>query len=126
MNTTILLGRFTRDNDVRYSQSGMAILTNTIAVNRMKQDEADFISVKAFDKNAENINKYFNKGNLICIQGHIQTGKYENSEGRMIYTTDVIIDRWDFTGEKKADNNQATTRNEFEELKDIEDIDLPF
>lgn len=100
------------------------ILTNTLAVNRMKKDEADFISVKAVDKTAENINKFFNKGSLICIQGHIQTGKYENKEARTVYTTDVIIDRWDFTGERREEI-QTNNNAEFIGIEDDSNDQLP-
>lgn len=134
MNVVSLLGRFTRDNELRHPQSGMAILSNTVAVNRMKKDESDFISVKAFDKTAENINKFFGKGSLICIQGHIQTGKYTDKDNRTVYTTDVIIDRWDFTGERKNDTyaermgdgiTSPAGSAEFAEITD-DDESLPF
>jgi len=135
MNNVILCGRFTRDHDLRYSQASepMAILSNSLAVGRKyKKDETDFINVKAFGKTAENINKFFSKGRLILIRGHIQTGSYENKEGRKIYTTDVIIDDFEFTGEKKQEettvNEQPANYSSYANyVEGIEDDDsLPF
>jgi len=133
MNNVILCGRFTRDHDLRYSQAAepMAILSNSLAVGRKyKRDETDFINVKAFGKTAENINKFFSKGRLILIRGHIQTGSYENKEGRKIYTTDVIIDDFEFTGEKKQENDSPayTPQPEYAAISEdvLEDDDLPF
>jgi len=133
MNNVILCGRFTRDHDLRYSQASepMAILSNSLAVGRKyKKDETDFINIKAFGKTAENINKFFSKGRLILIRGHIQTGSYENKEGRKIYTTDVIIDDFEFTGEKKQESNSPTytPQPEYAAISEdvLEDDDLPF
>jgi len=100
------MGRITRNLEVRYSTNNMAILKINIAVNRRKKGETDFINCIAFDKNAENIAKFFDKGNLIAIIGHIQTGSYKDKEDKTVYTTDVIIDEWDFTGEKRDGNSQ--------------------
>lgn len=98
MNKWAGMGRITKDLDLKYSQSNMAVLKFSVAINRRKKDEVDFINCIAFDKTAENINKYFEKGSQIGIVGHIQTGSYTNNEGKKVYTTDIIVDEWDFCG----------------------------
>jgi single-strand DNA-binding protein len=110
LNTTNLIGRLTRENEIRYSQSGTAVLRNTIAVNRkFKREEADFINILAFSKGAELIANHFNKGDEIAIEGHIQTGSYEK-DGRKIYTTEVVVDNITFTNGKKS-GNQSNNQN---------------
>lgn len=117
MNNVSLMGRLTRDPEVRYSaNTQMANARFVVAVNRKLSKEkrqeaenngyptADFISCMAWGKTAENIANYFHKGNRIAITGHIQTGSYENQQGQRIYTTDVIVDSFDFV-ESNKDNN---------------------
>jgi single-strand DNA-binding protein len=131
MNTTLLLGRITKDLELKKSKTDMSILKFTVAVNRMKQGEADFINCLAFDKTAENIMNFFSKGRMIALQGHIQTGSYDNAEGKKVYTTEVIVDRFHFTGEKKQ-QDLSTTQDEsntgFSSLSDADDStdELPF
>lgn len=102
MNSVQLMGRITKDLDLKTSQSGTSFMSFTVAVNRKfsKEKETDFISCKAFGKTAENIAKFFSKGSLIAVEGRIQTGSYEK-DGNRVYTTDVIVDGFHFTGEKK-------------------------
>lgn len=100
------MGRITRNLELRYSTNNMAVLKLNVAVNRRKKGESDFINCIAFDKNAENIAKFFDKGNMIAIIGHIQTGSYDGKDGKKVYTTDIVVDEWDFTGEKKSDSEQ--------------------
>jgi single-strand DNA-binding protein len=107
MNHVHIMGRITKDLELRYSKDNLALLTFTVAVNRMKKDETDFITCKAFGKTAENINNFFSKGRLIAIDGRIQTGSYEK-DGQKIYTTDVMVSGFHFTGEKKSENSQET------------------
>ena len=101
MNSVSLIGRLTRDPDVRYTTSQMAVARFTVAVDRVrgrKQDDnnnADFISIVCFDKQAELVEKYLGKGRLVGIQGRIQTGSYEK-DGRKVYTTDVVAERVEF------------------------------
>lgn len=107
MNQIAIIGRLTKDPDVRYTTGAnqMAIANFTLAVNReYKKDgeqTADFISCKAFKKTAELIEKYVKKGSLVGIQGRIQTGSYEK-DGRKIYTTDVVVDRLEFLDSKSG------------------------
>lgn len=115
MNKTILIGRSTKDADVRYSQGEkpMAIASITLAVDRkVKKGEekvTDFINCKAFGKTAEVIEKYVTKGTKIAVVGRIQTGSYTNKDGQKVYTTDVVIDEMEFCESKNSQqsNNQA-------------------
>lgn len=101
MNNVSLVGNLARDPEVRYSASGMAVAKFTVAVGRNDKDKnTDFISCIAFGKTAEFIEKYFSKGSSIGLTGRIQTGSYENNEGKKVYTTDVVADRVEFVGSK--------------------------
>lgn len=104
MNSVQIIGRLTRENELRYSASGTAVLRNTIAVNRkFKKDESDFISILAFQKTAELITNHINKGEQLGIEGHIQTGSYEK-DGKKVYTTEVVVDNITFIGSKGSNN----------------------
>jgi single-strand DNA-binding protein len=113
MNKVVLMGRLTRNPDVKYSQgeSPMAIARYTLAVNRRfhrdGQQEADFISCVAFGKQGEFVEKYLKKGTKIVVSGRIQTGSYVNREGVTVYTTEVVVDEHDFA--ESLQNQQ--TRN---------------
>lgn len=113
MNKVILMGRTTRDADVKYSQGekAMAIASLTLAVDRKYkqsgQPTADFINCKAFGKTAEVIERYVLKGTKIVITGHIQTGSYTNKDGQKVYTTDVMIDELEFAESKNSQQNSA-------------------
>ncbi len=107
MNKVFLMGRPTKDPEVRYSQGEqpMAIARYTLAVDR-KGEGADFISCVAFGRNGEFAEKYIRKGTKIVIEGHIQTGSYTNREGVKVYTTDVVIDNQEFAESKKSMNEE--------------------
>lgn len=100
MNSVSLIGRLTRDPDVRYSSDQTAVARFTIAIDRMAgrngEKQTDFPSIVCFGKTAELVEKYMGKGRLVGIQGRIQTGSYTNKEGQKIYTTDVVADRVEF------------------------------
>ncbi len=106
MNTVQLVGRFTRDPDVRYTDGGSTIARFTLACDRRfkrdGEDNADFISCVAFGKTAEFIERYFVKGQRIGLNGRIQTGSYVNQEGTKVYTTDVIAENVEFVESKNA------------------------
>ncbi len=111
MNKVILMGRLTRDPDVRYTQgdNAMAIAKYTLAVDRRRtrsnggdEQQADFISCTAFGKSGEFAEKYLHKGTKICVSGRIQTGSYTNKDGVKVYTTDVIIEDQEFAEGKNA------------------------
>ncbi len=107
MNKVILLGRLTAKPELRYTSSNTAFLRFTVAVNRNftsadGKREADFINVIAWRKQAETISKYFDKGNLIAIEGRLQTGSYDDKDGNKRYTTDVALDNFEFVESKNA------------------------
>ena len=111
MNKVVLIGRFTRDPEVRYTQGGSSVANFSLAVDRrFKQeggDSADFIRCVSFGKTAEFIEKYFHKGMKIGICGRIQTGSYTNNEGQKVYTTDVVIEEAYFVESKSASNQES-------------------
>lgn len=98
MNSVQLLGRFARDPEVKYTQSGSAVARFSLAVDRYMKDQktADFISCVAFGKTAENVQKYFHKGSKIAVHGNIKTGSYDGKDGKKVYTTDVWVEGFDF------------------------------
>lgn len=141
MNKVILMGRLTRDPEVRYSQGAepMAVARYTLAVDRRgRRDEngqnADFISCVAFARNAEFAEKYFRKGTKIAITGRIQTGSYNDREGRKVYTTDVVIEDQEFAESKSGQNGgntpappeQSDAGDGFMNIPDGIDEELPF
>ncbi len=107
MNKVILMGRLTRDPEVRYSQgeNATAVARFTLAVDRrFRRDDAstDFIGCVAFGRNAEFIEKYFRQGTKALITGRIQTGSYTNRDGQKVYTTDVVVEDQEFAESKNA------------------------
>lgn len=132
MNKVILIGRLTRDPELRFApNTGNAVVRFTLAVNRRKQkdkeQEADFINCVAFGKTAETIAQYLLKGNQIAVEGNIRTGSYDK-DGIKRYTTDVIIERFNFIGNNKSDNsNQTDNFKEFDDdMTPVDDGDMPF
>ena len=118
MNKVILIGRLTRDPDVRYSdgEEQQAFARYTLAVDRrVRRDNndpnvqtADFISCVAFGRSAQFAEQYLHKGTKIAIAGRIQTGKYTNKQGQTVYTTDVVVDEHEFAESKaKTEEQQA-------------------
>jgi single-strand binding protein len=115
MNTVNLIGRLTKDPELKYTSNRKGNTRFTLAVSRNK-DETDFINCVAWEKTAENIAEYFKKGSQIAVQGAIRTGNYEK-DGRTIYTTDVWVYKFDFVGNNNSSNNQN---------KKEEDENFPF
>ena len=111
MNKVILMGRLTRDPEVRYSagDNSMAIARYTLAVDRrFKRDgeaTADFIGCVAFGRSAEFAEKYFRQGLKVVVSGRIQTGSYTNRDGQKVYTTDVVVEDQEFAESKAASDN---------------------
>ena len=143
MNKVILMGRLTRDPELRYTsgENSMAIARYTLAVDRTikKQGEqsADFINCVAFSKAAEFAEKYFMQGMRVLVSGRIQTGKYTNKEGQKVYTTEVIVDTQEFADSKGAGDSsyKSSTRSStssasidgFMNIPDgVDDEGLPF
>lgn len=132
MNKVILMGRLTKDPDIRYGkQDGQAVARYTLAVDRRKKGETDFIPCVAFGKDAEFAEKYLMQGIKIVVTGRIQTGSYTNRDGKKVYTTDVIIESQEFAESKKYQDTEVETIDEFtnklDEFVDVGDEDgLPF
>ena len=144
MNSVILIGRLTKDPEIKYTASTqMAVASFTLAVERPVRSgndkQTDFPRVKVFGKQAENCEKFLAKGRLAGVQGRLQTGSYQNRDGVTVYTTDVVADRVEFLewGDNKNKQNtynnksedQITTRELIEEQPDsFENIDedVPF
>lgn len=120
MNKVILMGRLTRDPEVRYGQGSkpMAIAKYTLAVDRRFKREgeqtADFIPCVAFGSAAEFAEKYFHKGTKIVIEGRIQTGSYDGQNGGKVYTTDVVIESQEFA-ESKGSSRGSSVDGQYEE-----------
>lgn len=135
MNKVILMGRLTRDPEIRYSQgaNATAVARYTLAVDRIYSSNgqsADFISCVTFGKGAEFAEKYLRQGIKICISGRIQTSSYTNKDGVKIYTTDVIIETQEFAESKKASDDAQGSRpaagnDGFMDIPPMED-ELPF
>ena len=130
MNKVVLMGRLTKDPEVRYSQeSNTAIARYTLAVDRRRREEqtADFINVVAFGKNGEFAEKYLHKGTKIVISGRIQTSSYTNKDGQKVYTTEVVAEEHDFCESKKDQNSENHSSNDgFTNIPEGIEEDLPF
>lgn len=137
MNKVIIIGRFTRDPEIKYTTGENATATArfSLAVNRRFKNkegnyDADFINCVAFGKTAEFIEKYFTKGMAIGITGRIQTGSYTNKEGQKVYTTDVVVEETEFVESKNkgtsdnVPNNNANSNSDFEEV--VSEDEMPF
>ena len=118
INNTTLVGRLTKDVDLRYTSNGTATGTFTLAVNRpfknaAGEQEADFINCVIWRKNAENFTNFTRKGSLVGITGRIQTRTYDNKEGQRVYATEVVADNFALLESKKdgAGNGQAGQSN---------------
>ena len=145
MNKVILMGRLTRNPDVRYSQGEKAtcVARYTLAVNRRFRREgdqdADFINCVAFGRSAEFAEKYLHQGTKIVVTGRIQTGSYTNKDGQRVYTTDVVVEEQEFAESKSAASGEtaaytpsrpepsAAAGDGFMNIPDgVEDEGLPF
>lgn len=131
MNNVVLIGRLTRDPEVRYTDSQMAVARFSLAINRGKDKDgndrgADFPNIVVFGKQAENCEKYLAKGRLVGIQGHIQTGSYTDKDNRKVYTTDVVADRVKFLEWGEKSESGASSEPDYAGFEAIEDEDIPF
>lgn len=134
MNSVNLIGRLTKDPELRYAGNGTAYLKGTVAVQRrFDKEEADFIQFTIFSKGAEIFSQYTKKGSQVGLEGRIQTDKFDNKEGQTVFTTDVIVDNFTFLDSKSerklSDNSNQQlsnpTKNDSGPI-DIKDEDLPF
>lgn len=146
INNLTLVGRLTRDPDLRYTQSGKAVCSFVLAVDREMSKEkreeakannyptADFPRIVVWNKMGETCSKYLKKGSLVAIVGKIQTGSYKDKDGKMVYTTDVIADRVRFLNTKSSGDNKDKAYNNITNIDDyfdddfveIEDDNIPF
>ena len=146
MNRAILVGRLTKDPELRYTPNGVAVANFTVAVNRpfrnqQGEQEADFINCVAWRKQAENLANYMHKGSLIGVDGRIQTRSYENQEGRRVWVTEVLAESIQFLESRNESKSQRGLVQEPQHIQqtdqqnsldidgvqiDIEDDDLPF
>lgn len=137
MNKVVLIGRLTRDPEVRYSQAAepVAVARYTVAVNRrfkrQGEADADFIPCLAFGKQGEFAEKYFKKGQMVSVVGRLQVRNWEDSEGKKRTTTEVVVEEQYFAESKKPEEKtigQAMKKDEpeFYPIDDVEDEDLPF
>ena len=136
MNKTILIGRLFKDVEVTQSQSGKSIAKTGIAVKREYKNaegkyDSDFINLIAFGNTADFLGKYFSKGSMVAVVGKIQTGQYQNKEGKTVHTTDVLVDSAEFI-ESKSNANAAPKQEQgfdvnsgFETVSE-DDLELPF
>jgi single-strand DNA-binding protein len=139
MNRIVLVGRLTKDPDLRYTQSGVAVATFTLAVNRPfggkdKEKEADFITCVAWRAQAENVANYLHKGSLAGVDGRLQTRHYEGQDGKRVYVTEVMADSVQFLEPKNQGSQPPKQQKQsggFTQQQpygniDISDDDLPF
>lgn len=134
MNSVVLIGRLTKDPEVRYiSESQMAVATFTVAIDRPvksgQEKKTDFPKVTVFGRQAENCERFLQKGSRVGIQGRIQTGSYKNKEGQAVYTTDVVADRIEFLEFKNSQSStpqETETKDAPEGFRAVSDDDIPF
>lgn len=136
MNRWTGIGRLTRDPDIRYTQgdNSMCIARYTLACDRITkkdgQPTADFISCVAMGKAGEFVEKYLSKGMKIAVEGRIQTGSYDDKDGKKVYTTDVYVERHEFVESRNSqtqdNNNQQTDTDGFMNIPDGLEEELPF
>lgn len=131
MNKVILIGRLTKDPELNFAAgSGTAVTRFSLAVKRpFKKDESDFINCVAFGKTGETIAQYITKGRQLAVTGSIRTGSYDAKDGSKRYTTDIIVDSFEFLGNGQGNNqsNSLNQDNNFDEdMTPVDDGDMPF
>lgn len=140
MNRIILVGRMTRDPELKATETGISVCSFTVACDRkfVKQGEerkADFINCKAWRQSGEAIAKYFKKGDRIALDGSLQVRQYTDSEGKNRYISEVVVDQWEFA-QSKAENtaqgnfapqmNEPALADDYGDFTVVEEDDLPF
>ena len=136
MNKVFLVGRLARDPELRYTSSNLATMRCAIAVDRQfvregEERGADFINIVAFGNRAETMNKYLSKGSQIAVDGRIQTGSYDGQDGKKVYTTDVVVENFQFLdskGSRSMDSSISSepTSNDFSSSESEGDSSDPF
>lgn len=136
MNSVVLIGRLTKDPEVRYTTDQMAVASFTVAIDRPqradKEKQTDFPRVTVFGKQAESCERFLKKGRLVAVEGRIQTGSYTNKDGQKVYTTDVVANRVEFLewGDR-SESQQGASQVRGDEgipagFQVIDDDDIPF
>ncbi len=128
LNKTILIGRLTKDPDLRYTPNGKAVAKFTLAVDRVfsKEKEADFIPCVAWGKTAENCANYIGKGSLVAVEGRIQVRTYEAKDGGKRWVTEIICDSVQFLDRKGADINVGSKTEGIGQEVEFSEDDIPF
>ena len=135
MNQVCLIGRLTKDPEVRYTPDGMAIARFSVAITRPAQadreKQTDFPNVVVFGKQAENCERFLGKGRLVGIQGRIQTGKYTNKAGATVYTTEVVANSvefldWGESDKQKSDRQKVDKQDVPEGFAAVDPEEIPF
>ena len=129
MNKAFLIGRLTRDPELRYSSNNAPIVNFTIAIDRQYtnsegQRDTDFINIVAFQKQAENISKYVSKGSLVAVDGRIQTRNYEDKDGKRVYVTEVVADRVQFLDTRNSSGNSEKEKTDDVSPADFQNEDV--
>lgn len=141
INRTVLVGRITKDPEIKYTQTNVPVVSFTLAVNRQFQDvngekQADFINCVVWRKQSENMSKYVKKGALLGIEGRLSTRNYEDKDGKTVYITEVVCDSVQFLESKNSNQSQDDTKSphDYQSQNDLHeapkslnnDNDLPF
>lgn len=139
MNKVCLIGRITKDPEIRYTANNVVVATFSLAINRTYKNangeyDADFINCIAFRNTADLLGKYVHKGDQLGVEGHIQTRNYDDKDGKKVYVTEIVVDSLDFTGNKKEQTNEpkqieqpvTDPYKDFGEAIEIDDSELPF
>lgn len=135
INRTILVGRLTKDPELRYTGNGNAVTSFTLAcdrpfTNQQGERDADFIRVVVWKRSAENAANYLQKGSLAGVDGRIQTRSYDNKDGQRVYVTEVVADRVQFLDTKRKGDQTALYKDGGQtrpiDTSDISDMDFPF
>lgn len=129
MNKVILIGRLTKDPELKTTPTGVATTTFTVAVdrnftNQQGQREADFLNCVAWRKQAENISRYCTKGSQVAVEGRIQTRSYDAQDGSKRYVTEIICDNVTFLGSKSSNQSNSSYQSGVDSSSDIETTDL--
>lgn len=126
MNKVVLIGRLTRDPDLRYPSTNVPVANFTIAVNRPFENQngervADFINIIVWRKQAENVKKYIGKGSLVAVEGRIQTRNYDGQDGKKVYVTEVVADSVQFLESKSQSQNRNASFGTDSQMESMEE-----
>lgn len=130
MNKIILIGRLTKDPDLRYTQNGKAVCSFTLAVDRpytnQEEKEADFINIVAWNKSGENAAKYLAKGRQAAVEGRLQIRTYDGDDGKKRWVTEVVADRVEFLGGGSGSTKKADDLEDFGYEVQFDESEVPF